>query len=131
MSDANVSVRINYAGPGSSTIAPSMAVVAPFDGSTTGQVDVPEGTLTGVSVDVPMGGIEAPNLIAVRNQTEADVLVTLDPFRLPPGGILLYVAPVAPASAPLAAVPIETTATQAAAGKLEYWVVGDPAEEAP
>jgi hypothetical protein len=129
MSDANVSVRINYAGPGGSTIAPSMVVVAPFDGSTTGQVDVAEGVLTGVDVDVPMGGIAAPNLIAAKNATEHDVLVTLAPFRLPPGGTLLYVAPVAPASAPLAAIPIETTTTQLAGGKIEYWVVGDPAEE--
>jgi hypothetical protein len=135
MPDANMTFRLNHAAPGGGTTAPSIPVVAPFEGAISGQIDVPDEAANDTVYAVPFGTIASPTAVMIENKTGQDLGVRIngavaDEFQLPDGGVFAYAAPAAAAAVPIDELAVVTTAAQVGAGKVNFWIVGDPVEEA-
>lgn len=128
---ATFTLNLSYTGPGGTTrTEPAISVLAPFQSEVSGEIDIPAGATAGSSHAIPFGTIAAATGAIVKNGlTQAVVLKA--------GGATVHVlqasafysmagATAAGATAPLTALTIEPTTTQAAVGTISYWVFGDP-----
>jgi hypothetical protein len=75
---------------------------------------------------VDFGTIESATAVLLKNTNNQEMTVTIPPFDLVPGGVILIVQPSQPTADPLDAVTIELTDTQSGTGLFETTVLGDP-----
>lgn len=129
-STATFTLNLSYPGPGGTTrTEPAISVLCPFMAEGSGQIDVPAGATAGASHAIPFGTIAAASGAIVKNGLTQSIVLKL-------GGATAHVlqpnafyccanGASAGATAALAAMTIEPTTTQAAAGVVSYWVFGD------
>lgn len=130
-STATFTLNVSYPGPGGTTrTEPAISVLAPFMGQNSGTIDVPAGATAGSSHAIPFGTIAAATgAIVVNGLTQSVTLkaggATVHILK-PSGFYAMAGSTAAGATAPLAALTVEPTGTQSAAGTVAFWVFGDP-----
>ena len=121
-------LRTNVTAP-TRTIADQVA--PPYRALSDGIIDVPDTTASATAYSIPFGGIgTGATLLHVKNKTGQDMIVKINGslalFNLPTNGEVTISAAALPASTPLTALSLTTTATQSGDGTIEYLVAGDP-----
>lgn len=124
MTTAKLTSTLRYTGPGDAIASPAFTVETPaYAALSSGVLDY-AGSATGAQT-VPFGSVGNPTAVALKNTHDVDVTLTLAAFRMPPGSVLLFVAPVAAGGSPLASATVTPSATGATTGSLEYVIAGD------
>ncbi len=129
---ASLKLVLSYPGPGGGTVAPpSMTVLAPFQASSAGEIDVPDAATSATAFSIPFGSVGTrATLVIISNDTGQLMTVKVNGSAalhdLPDGGWFVHGQDATAGSAPLTAVSLTTTATQSGAGKITYFVFGDP-----
>jgi hypothetical protein len=129
---ANARLTLSYPAPGGGTSGPqAISVLAPFQPSGAGRLDIPAGTLTGVVFAVPFGTITNAVLAMIRNESDRPVQLRINGsanlVELPAtDGLFVYGGSTVPGSTPLTALAVVTDGTHTNAGRVSYWVFGDP-----
>jgi hypothetical protein len=123
---ANAALSLRYIAPGDVASTMAMAATTEYNGSSAGFVDVPAGATSSTSYAVPFGSVAAPKQIAIQNNTEAAVQISVnaseDVWNLGAGDLLIVGGPTGLGVTSISAI---LTATQVAAGKIAYVVLGD------
>jgi hypothetical protein len=130
---ANCRVTLSFPAPGGGTSGPqAMTALPPFKACSTGKIDVPAGTLTGVTYPIPFGSIGvAATLAMIKNTCDRPVLLKINGSSslvelAANDGLFLYAGSEAPGGTPLTSLSIVTDGTHTNSGQISYWVFGDP-----
>lgn len=129
---ATFKINLTYQGPGGGSVSvPQMSKSIPYAADSSGHVDVPAATADGASFTIPFGSIAtAATGALIVNNTEQELEVKVNGsavlYDLPVGGAMLICAEDVPLALPLTALAVLTTALTVAAGRVDYWVFGDP-----
>jgi hypothetical protein len=131
-SSFNVTLGVQWTPPSAAANSGSSTfpVTGTYNAQNVGQHDIPVATPPGTVFAIPFGSIQAAKLLLIRNMMSSDVGVRLnghvtDDFLLPPGGELIYAAPSAPGSNPVASASIVTVGSPTVIENVIYFVMGD------
>lgn len=130
---ATVKVSLAYTGPsGQQEAPPTQQVVAPYQAQNVGAIDVPDSTASSTTYSIPFGSIgTAASLVVLQNNTGQELAIKINgaaaaSHHMAQGGMLVIAENSAPGSTPVLSVSVTTTAMQAGAGSVGYYVFGDP-----
>jgi hypothetical protein len=122
---ANAALSLRYIAPGDVSSTMAMSAAVDYLGSSAGFIDVPIAAADGTTYAVPFGSVAAPKLIAIQNNSEAAVEISVnaseDVWTLGVGDLMILGGP---AALGITAVSVILTALQAAAGSVSYVVLG-------
>jgi hypothetical protein len=130
-STATFTLNLSYTGPGGTPrTEPALSVLVPYMSELSGEIDVPAGATAGASIAIPFGTIAAATGAIVKNGLTQSVVLKAGGATVhvlkPNGFYAMAGSTAAGATAALAALTIEPTVSQVAAGAVSYWVFGDP-----
>ncbi len=131
---ASLNVQLQYTGPlGNQINIPAIALAALYGAQNVGVIDVPDATASATVYAVPFGEIKvAATLGILVNQTGQPLELKVNGAAaasetIPDGGVYLWGFPgTAPGTIPVLAASLKTTAIQAGAGQIAYFLFGDP-----
>lgn len=126
--NASINAALKYIAPGNSAATTNLVATVAYVGSSTGFLDIPEGTLDGVEFAVPFGTVGEPKVIALQNNTALDKEISIngseDVWTLGPGDLMILGGPVALG---ITSIDVIETDTAGADGNVSYVVLGDDA----
>ncbi len=134
MANSNVAVKttLTYPGVDDAPVVTNWTVNSPFTAQAGFVIDIPDTTAdcTEYAVDFTQLSIAIVTCVRIENNASNDVKLFVNGqgplFHIPPGGVFMHHAPVAPGSCPLTTVMLKTHGIQAGAGDLTFHVFGDP-----
>ena len=132
---ANLSLQLQYTGPlGNQINIPTITLAAAYAAQNVGVIDVPDTQASATVYTVPFGEIKvAATLGILVNQTGQSLELKVNGAAaasetIPDGGTYMWGFPgTAPGTIPVLAATLKTTAIQAGAGQIAYFLFGDPA----
>lgn len=123
---------MSFQAPDGSVRSVTKSVVAEYQSSVEGAIDVPDTQAAATVYSIPFGSIAVDTrAVLIENQSGQPLKVKINgaataSHTLAPGGIQLVGEPAASGATPILSLSLETTAIQAGAGQINYWVFGDP-----
>lgn len=126
----SLKLTLSIPGPGGSTITMSAGLLPAFQASSIGQVDVPDAESSSTAHNIPFGTVAKATFCLVHNRTGQRCTVKINGSAalndLADGGWLLVEQDALGSGGDLTALSLTTTALQAGAGVIDFWVLGDP-----
>lgn len=124
--NASISAALRYIAPGNSAATSNLSAAVEYVGSSSGFLDIPEGTAAAASFAVPFGSVAAPKAIALQNNTATAKGVAIngseDVWNLGAGDMMVLGGP---AALGITSISIIETVEAAADGNVSYVVLGD------
>ena len=126
---ATFNLEVRYTSPGGVPLTESFAIPVPGVAQNCGNIDIADLTAGSTVIVVPFGTIAKATGGVIRNTNSLDIGIRINGsvannFQLAPGGTLLISQLVDAAAGDLTAISIVTTAQQAGAGRVAYWIFG-------
>lgn len=134
MAATNVTVNLSdtYTPPGApaNSGTATYQVIATCAAQNVGQIDINPSDAPATVIGIPFGSVGSLKVLILKNLGTVDVGVRLnaavaDNFRLPPGGELVWAAPVAAGGTQITAVNISVITSPMSAEFIQYQCHGD------
>jgi len=131
-SQASATVSLQFTPPSAPTGSGTAVfqVTANHNAQNVGQIDVNPADVPATVFPIPFGSVAKAKILVIKNLGTSDVGVRIngavaDTFQLAAGGELCYVCATFPATTPITAVSVVTTASPPVVEAVQYWVFGD------
>lgn len=122
--NAKIEATVQVPG-GEYTIRTPLGGTGPGSALSTGSISIPAGTLSGASFGVPLGDVDSPSVVTLRNGNQ-DLNVRLNgaanPLRMGAAGVLLLSQE---GSAELSSISVSTVTAQTAGGEVTFVIAGE------
>ncbi len=131
-STATLSITLQWTPPSAAVNSGNVvfSLSANHNAQNVGQIDINPSDAPPTTFVIPFGSIAKAKIAILKNLMSSEISVRLngavtDTFVLPANGEFVYAASSTPATVPLTAISIITSAAPAAVESVNYYLVGD------